>query len=155
MFVRFQASGKEYDSTVASVQLSMLHPKTEYLVCVVALTRWPHTLSSPRNGSEENDYFGRCTEVRTLDTDEDDYRVRGSDEDSFLTRRLGLMIGSCMGCIMFVILVIVLVLMKMKKQRKNAKNEQPLPPEYLSYRHFSLQGCEPLKMNTQQGTTRA
>ena len=150
--MRFQASSKEYDSTIASVELSMLHPHTGYLVCVVALTHW-HVPSSRSNGSflsEENDYFGRCTEVRTLDTGEDDHRMSRVKEDSFLTRRLGLMIGSCMGCVMFVILVIVLVLMKMKKQRKNAKNEQPLPPEYLSYRHFSLQGCEPLKLNAQR-----
>ena len=137
----------------------MLHPNTQYLVCVIGLTSW-RVSADPMNETsltDEDDRYSRCTEVRTLDTGEDNYSIRGSEEDSFLTRRLGLIIGSCMGCVMFVILVIILVLMKVKKQRKNAKNAQPLPPEYLSYRHFSLQGCDPLKIHAhaQRGTTLA
>lgn len=148
-----QANSKEFDSTITSVQLSTLFPSTRYLVCVFGLTRWTTQTHSNNASKLSDDYFGRCIEVRTLDTGEDDHRRRNPAENSFLTRRLGLIIGSCMGCVVFIILVIILILMKVKKQRKKSKNARPLPPEYLSYRHFSLQGCDPLKMYAQRGAT--
>ncbi|KAK0161423.1 hypothetical protein PV327_009894 [Microctonus hyperodae] len=46
------------------------------------------------------------------------------------------------------ILLAVLGYMKMKKQRAAMKREQPLvpnPPEYMSYRHFSLQSGDRLE----------
>lgn len=64
---------------------------------------------------------------------------------SILTRRLGLIVGSCMGFIVFVVLVSALGYLKLKKQRQAAKRDAaaaPLPHEYLSYRHFSIQSGE-------------
>ena len=94
-----------------------------------------------------NSAMSRCTEVRTLDApnsiigDGSAVGDRGSLA-SILTRRLGLIVGSCMGFVVFIVLISVLGYMKMKKQRAAVKREQPLapnPPEYMSYRHFSLQ----------------
>lgn len=82
-------------------------------------------------------------QVRTLEGEEgleNQDRGRGS----ILTRRLGLIVGSCMGFVVFIVLVSVLGYLKLKKQRECAKREQPGPAEYLSYRHFSLQTADPL-----------
>lgn len=94
-----------------------------------------------------NSPTSKCTEVRTLDLPHlmaagDGTMNEKSGLTSILTRRLGLIVGSCMGFVVFVVLILVLGYMKMKKQRAAMKREQPLPtnpPEYLSYRHFSLQ----------------
>ena len=61
---------------------------------------------------------------------------------SILTRRLGLIIGCCMGFVVFIVLVSILGYLKVKKQRAAVKREQPIPPEYISYRHFSIQSGE-------------
>lgn len=87
----------------------------------------------------------RCTEVRTLDgapsliTDENGLSSHGIIH-SILTRRLGLIVGCCMGIIVFIVLISVLGWLKLKKRRmENAKRQQMLgPPEYISYRHFSI-----------------
>lgn len=163
-----QVNSKLYDSKTRSVKLIELYPNTRYLICVIGLSNWQSnsvnksaaatssaTAASVANVDStelSNNHVSRCTEVRTLDAGED-YQVQSPQESSILTRRLGLIIGSCMGFVVFVILVIVLAYMKVKKQRENAKNEQPLPPEYLSYRHFSLHGCDPLSMHAQRTTT--
>lgn len=149
-----QANSKLYDSKTRSVKLNELFSNTRYLICVIGLSNW-HLLSASTNKSSVELSDGqstRCTEVRTLNAGEE-YQIGSPQESSILTRRLGLIIGSCMGCVVFVILVIILAYMKVKKQRKNAKNDHPLPPEYLSYRHFSLQGCDPLTMQAQHATT--
>lgn len=87
----------------------------------------------------------RCTEVKTLDTtahlmtDEHGLSSQGIFH-SILTRRLGLIVGCCLGIIVFIVLISVLGWLKVKKQRivENAKRQQPVPPEYISYRHFSI-----------------
>lgn len=91
----------------------------------------------------------RCTEVRTLDAPDAIISSDGSamgdvgSVSSFLTRRLGLIVGCCMGFIVFLLLVSVLGYLKVKKQREAVKREQqPIPPEYISYRHFSIQSGE-------------
>lgn len=88
--------------------------------------------------------ISRCTEVRTLDatpsliTDENGLSSHGIIH-SILTRRLGLIVGCCLGIIVFIVLISVLGYLKLKKQRiENAKRQQPIPPEYISYRHFSI-----------------
>lgn len=81
-------------------------------------------------------------QVRTLEGDIE--LERSGAAGSILTRRLGLIIGCAMGFVVFIILVSVLGYLKIKKQREVAnKRDQPLPQEYISYRHFSLQGVEP------------
>ncbi|XP_043289270.1 protein artichoke-like [Venturia canescens] len=147
-----------------SVRLSKLASDTRYLICVLGLGSWgtpmPESVNSwQMNGSHDDviessvppimidSPMSRCTEVRTLDAP-DTVIGEGSVGDrgglaSILTRRLGLIVGSCMGFVVFIVLVSVLGYMKMKKQRAAMKREQPLPPnppEYMSYRHFSLQG---------------
>lgn len=61
---------------------------------------------------------------------------------SILTRRLGLIIGCCMGFVVFIVLVLVLGYLKVHKQRRAVKRNQPALAEYLSYRHFSIQSGE-------------
>ena len=104
-------------------------------------------IESPAMPVMINSPMSRCTEVRTLESPssivgEGTIGDRGSLAN-ILTRRLGLIVGSCMGFVVFVVLISILGYMKMKKQRASVKREQPLasnPPEYMSYRHFSLQG---------------
>lgn len=91
----------------------------------------------------------KCEEVSTLGAPNSIHGGLGRlpesslDVQSILTRRLGLIIGCCLGVIVFIVLVTVLGYLKMKKQRAAVKRDQPaLPPEYMSYRHFSIQSGE-------------
>lgn len=96
--------------------------------------------------------MSRCTQVKTLDS-QNSIIGNGITGDhvslaSILTRRLGLIVGSCMGFIVFILLVTILGYMKMKKQRAAMKREQPLPanpPEFMTYRHYSLQSGDRLE----------
>lgn len=95
----------------------------------------------------------RCTEVRTLEatpsliTDENGLSSNGIIH-SILTRRLGLIVGCCLGIIVFIVLISVLGYLKLKKQRidnnskRQQQQQQQLPPEYISYRHFSIPNDE-------------
>nr|CAD7267220.1 unnamed protein product [Timema shepardi] len=138
--------GKLLERGSRSVKLGRLIPGTRYLICVVGLGNW----GSPRKNSSAEDVLSdspttRCTEVRTLEAPDSivsEGPGLGSSVGSLLTRRLGLIVGSCMGFIVFVVLVSVLGYMKLKKRRDAAKREQPIPPEYISYRHFSIQSGE-------------
>lgn len=115
----------------------------------------------------------RCTDVTTLDSTSahlipDESGLSGTGIiQSILTRRLGLIVGCCLGIIVFIVLISVLGWLKVKKQRHLAdpKRQQQIqmqqqqqqnfqlqmPPEYMSYRHFSiphdeanrLDGCPP------------
>lgn len=90
----------------------------------------------------------KCAEVSTLGVPDSIHGGLGILPDhslgvqSILTRRLGLIIGCCMGFVVFIVLVSVLGYLKVKKQRRAIKRDQPIPPEYLSYRHFSIQSGE-------------
>lgn len=132
---------KFLDKNTQNTLLENLKPETRYLVCVLGLGNWipPNSSYHPSGDSQSS----RCAEVKTLEGDMAYY----SDErhkSSILTRRLGLIIGSCLGCVVFIVLVSVLGYLKIKKQREDTKREQPLPPEYLSYRHFSLHTTDPI-----------
>ncbi|XP_065077398.1 protein artichoke [Ochlerotatus camptorhynchus] len=92
----------------------------------------------------------RCTEVRTLDAigpnplaEVDGMSSQGIIH-SILTRRLGLIVGCCLGIIVFIVLVSVLGYLKIKKQRLDAakRQQQPMAPEFISYRHFSIPNDE-------------
>lgn len=89
----------------------------------------------------------KCEEISTLGTAEVTHIGSISDQNyntpSILTRRLGLIIGCCMGFVVFIVLVSVLGYLKVKKQRAAVKRDvMPMPPEYISYRHFSIQSGE-------------
>ncbi|XP_057330247.1 protein artichoke-like [Microplitis mediator] len=166
--------GKLLDPKARSVQLSKLQPSTQYLICVLGLGNWmtplPEDLTSLQwNTTDDlldttttslahpvmvNSPMTRCTEVKTLDAPDSiltgDTTSERTGLTNILTRRLGLIVGSCMGFIVFIVLVSILGYMKMKKQRAAMKREQPLapnPPEYMSYRHFSLQSGDRLDNN--------
>lgn len=159
----FQVRGKLLDPKARSVRLTKLASDTRYLICVLGLGSWgtpiPEDIGSWQWNASHDDVIegsslpvmvnsptSRCTEVRTLDAP-DSIVGDGTVSDrgslaNILTRRLGLIVGSCMGFVVFVVLISVLGYMKMKKQRATIKRDQPLssnPPEYMSYRHFSLQ----------------
>uniref|UniRef100_A0A182FIM6 Uncharacterized protein n=2 Tax=Anopheles albimanus TaxID=7167 RepID=A0A182FIM6_ANOAL len=93
----------------------------------------------------------RCTEVRTLNAI--GLHVAGAEESgqpgesllhSILTRRLGLIVGCCLGIVVFIVLVSVLGWLKIKKRRLEAakRQQQPHQPEFISYRHFSIPNDE-------------
>lgn len=165
--------GKLLDRTSRSLKLSRLYPGTKYLICVLALGNWASARRRATAESRlaarrpiDNDTFSKqdgleafgdgvlpylidsstskCAEVSTLGAP--DLTIlpdHSMGVQSILTRRLGLIIGCCMGFIVFVILVSVLGYLKIKKQRRTIKREQPpAPPEYMSYRHFSIQSGE-------------
>lgn len=92
----------------------------------------------------KNSHISACTDVQTLDstpsliTDENGLSSNGFIH-SILTRRLGLIVGCCLGIIVFIVMISVLSYVKLKKQRiENAKRQAAMPPEYISYRHFSI-----------------
>ncbi|KOC70309.1 Chaoptin [Habropoda laboriosa] len=158
-----EVRGKLLDPKARSVKLTKLASDTRYLICVLGLGSWgtsiPEDIGSWQwNASSDdviegsarpamvNSLTSRCTEVRTLDAP-DSIVGDGTMSDrgglaNILTRRLGLIVGSCMGFVVFVVLISILGYMKMKKQRSTEKRDQPLssnPQAYMSYRHFSLQ----------------
>ncbi|KAF7407861.1 chaoptin-like isoform X1 [Vespula maculifrons] len=158
-----EVRGKLLDPKARSVKLTKLSSDTRYLICVLGLGSWgtpiPEDIGAWQWNSSHDDLIegstlpvmsdsptSRCTEVRTLDAP-DSIVGDGTMNDrgglaSILTRRLGLIVGSCMGFVVFIVLISVLGYMKMKKQRAAIKRDQPIasnPPEYMSYRHFSLQ----------------
>lgn len=100
----------------------------------------------------KNSRFSTCTDVQTLDstpsviTDENGLATNGFIH-SILTRRLGLIVGCCLGIIVFIVMISVLSYVKLKKQRiENAKRQANMPPDYMSYRHFSIPNEELLRM---------
>uniref|UniRef100_A0A1A9WPL0 Fibronectin type-III domain-containing protein n=1 Tax=Glossina brevipalpis TaxID=37001 RepID=A0A1A9WPL0_9MUSC len=102
----------------------------------------------------KNSRFSTCTDVQTLDstpsliTDENGLASNGFIH-SILTRRLGLIVGCCLGIIVFIVMISVLSYVKLKKQRiENAKRQATMPPDYMSYRHFSIPNEELLRSGT-------
>lgn len=139
----FQIVNKFLDKDAQTVRLEDLTPETRYLVCVLGLGNGMVPNGSRHLLTGGDTQSSRCAEVKTLEGEVayyPDERLGGS----LLTRRLGLIIGCCLGCVVFVVLVTVLGYLKIKKQREDTKREQPLPPEYLSYRHFSLHATDPM-----------
>ncbi|XP_033214501.1 protein artichoke-like [Belonocnema kinseyi] len=161
-----EVRGKMLDPSARSVKLSKLSSNTRYLICVLGLGNWlPEGGKSnaiEQSNESREDFFettaiskmvdsltSRCSDVTTLEAPD---AVASSDEsslsdtdtvNSILTRRLGLIVGCCMGFVVFVLLISVLGYLKVKKQRETVKrNLQPIPPEYISYRHFSIQSGE-------------
>lgn len=93
-----------------------------------------------------NNVTSKCQEVFTLDVEPslmmDEHGMAGGTSfiHSLLTRRLGLIVGCCLGIIVFIVLISVLGWLKIKKQRvlEETKRMQPMPPDFISYRHFSI-----------------
>lgn len=133
-FCIFQVNGKVLEPSATSVKLIRLSPETKYRICILAL---------PVVETANLTYTANfCTQVSTLDGS------RQVDEDnifkgSILTRRLGLIVGSVLGCIVFVILISILGFLKLKKQKQEAKrnseNIQTInTTDYLNYQQFHI-----------------
>ncbi|XP_070170621.1 protein artichoke [Polyergus mexicanus] len=161
-----EVRAKILEPSARSVKVSKLSSNTRYLICVFSLGNWMTSrtedspiehlnftqieiLASTPSPQMKDSTTSRCTEVRTLDAPDAIISSDGSamgdvgSVSSFLTRRLGLIVGCCMGFVVFLLLVSVLGYLKVKKQREAVKREQqPIPPEYISYRHFSIQSGE-------------
>ncbi|XP_066246926.1 protein artichoke-like [Euwallacea similis] len=165
-----EVKGKTMDKSSRSLKLTDLYPGTKYHICVQALGNWRSTRRrataesslSLRKSSRENGFFvfeedilpfledsstNKCAEVSTLwalnMTTLQDHSI---GTQSILTRRLGLIIGCCLGFVVFILLVSILGYLKVKKQRRALKREQPtVPQDYMSYRHFSIQSGELLE----------
>ncbi|XP_039299704.1 uncharacterized protein LOC120355410, partial [Nilaparvata lugens] len=116
------------DRGARSVKLVRLSPATRYLICVLGLGSWAdrmqhvdthahnHTHDTHQLTALADSQTSRCTEVKTLEGDSEESAGRGGG--SILTRRLGLIVGSAMGFVVFVVLVSVLGYLKIKKQRQ-------------------------------------
>lgn len=167
LYLQVLSVSKRLNHLAHSAKLIKLSSSTRYRICVLGLGNWISSSSKLYDGNifvnEFNQVDGntaltdglmkllmdtsvsRCTEVNTLDTtpslitDENGLSSHGIIH-SLLTRRLGLIVGCCMGIIVFIVLISVLGYLKLKKRRmENAKRQQlPMPPEYISYRHFSI-----------------
>lgn len=122
------------------MKLTNLTPETLYKICVMALGDLT-VQNVPGNESSTM----KCEEEQTIADTRTVYVGSVSQEGirSVLTRRLGLIVGCCLGFVVFIVLVTVLGYLKVKKQRAALKREQPVPPEYISYRHFSIQSGDP------------
>ncbi|XP_046592857.1 protein artichoke isoform X1 [Neodiprion lecontei] len=160
-----EVRGKVLEPSARSVKLPKLFSNTRYRICVFGLGNWGD-LEEQRNmigqfNASHGDIFemmmlpemidsrtSRCTEVKTLEAVETEITSIGSVGEvegvtSILTRRLGLIVGCCMGFIVFIVLVSVLGYLKVKKQREAVKrDQQAIPSECISYRHFSIQSGE-------------
>ncbi|XP_048516674.1 uncharacterized protein LOC125502495 [Dendroctonus ponderosae] len=133
-----EVRGKILSQSTRSLKLTSLYPGTKYRICVLALGNWA-TLQSKatsrlimRKASQENstiDEFDamhngilaflvdtattRCTEVLTLGApDLSVLQDHSMGVQSLLTRRLGLIVGCCLGFVVFVFLVSILGYLK-------------------------------------------
>lgn len=99
----------------------------------------------------------KCTAVSTIE-------MYGSAIDSpfsntymgiadILTRRLSLVVGCCMGFIVFVVLVSGLGYIKSKKRTVLTKPESQEVPQYISYDHFPVQSMENIQSSNAEITT--
>ncbi|XP_012157480.1 uncharacterized protein LOC101458689 [Ceratitis capitata] len=107
----------------------------------------------------KNSHITTCTDVQTLDSTpslvaDENGLASNSFLHSILTRRLGLIVGCCLGIIVFIVMISVLSYVKLKKQRiENAKRQAAMPPEYISYRHFSIPNEELVRASVAGGVT--
>lgn len=105
-------------------------------------------LSAERNSLEtllRNNVTSKCDEVVTPNAElglimEERGLAVSSYIQSLLTRRLGLIIGCCLGIIVFIVLIVVLGWLKVKKKRllEETKRLDPHPPEFISYQPYCI-----------------
>jgi hypothetical protein len=86
----------------------------------------------------------RCTQVRTLyalsSIMEMDSLSSNGFFHSLVTRRLGLIVGCCLGIFVFIVLITVLGWLKVKKRRIEQAKRQQMPQDFMtmSYRSYSM-----------------
>lgn len=167
-----QIRGKVLNATARSTRLNHLTPGSRYTVCVIALGNFGTLASpsssvpdarialSPENSSTNvygdeqiyshlrpymNDSINsKCTSVSTIFGAPIDSPFSNTYMDiaDILTRRLSLVVGCCIGFIVFVVLVSALGYIKTKKRQVIAKAEVQQAPQYISYDNFNTPGVD-------------
>lgn len=88
----------------------------------------------------------KCTSVRTIEifgaAIDSPFSNTYMDIADILTRRLSLVVGCCIGFIVFVVLVSALGYIKTKKRQIIVKAEVQQAPQYISYDNFNTPGVE-------------
>lgn len=150
-----------------SARLIALASNTLYLICVLGVGNWL-TYQNDLNNSESagsnliasltnshNEIYpeaikglltesmtSRCTQVRTLyalsSIMEMDSLSSNGFFHSLVTRRLGLIVGCCLGIFVFIILISVLGWLKIKKRRIEQAKRQQMPQDFTSYRSYAV-----------------
>lgn len=150
-----------------SARLISLASNTLYLICVLGVGNWL-TYQNDFNNSDSatnsliasmanahNEIYpeairgllaesmtSRCTQVRTFYTLSSTMEMDSLSSNGFfhslVTRRLGLIVGCCLGILVFIVLVVILGWMKIKKRRIEQAKRQTMPQEFLSYRSYSI-----------------
>ncbi|CAK1546169.1 unnamed protein product [Leptosia nina] len=163
--------GKILNATARMTRLSHLTPGAKYKICVIAMGNFgvsggssvpdariapsSENISAQLYGDEllfnhlrgymNDSQTGKCTTVTTIE-------IFGTSLDSpfsntymgiadILTRRLSLVVGCCIGFIVFIVLVSAFGYVKTKKRPVIAKAEQPTP-QYISYDNFPVPNIE-------------
>lgn len=150
-----------------SARLIALASNTLYLICVLGVGNWltyqndlnnsesvgSHLIASLTNAHNEiypeaikglltESMTSRCTQVRTLyalsSIMEMDSLSSNGFFHSLVTRRLGLIVGCCLGIFVFIILISVLGWLKIKKRRIEQAKRQQMPQDFTSYRSYSV-----------------
>ncbi|CAG4916143.1 unnamed protein product [Colias eurytheme] len=164
--------GKILNTTARMTRLNHLTPGARYTICVIATGNFGASAGSSlpdariATSSENNSaqLYGdehlfnhlrgymndsqtsKCTSVNTIE-------IFGTSLDSpfsntymgiadILTRRLSLVVGCCIGFIVFIVLVSALGYMKTKKRPVATKTEIQQAPQYISYDNFPVPNIE-------------
>lgn len=154
-----------------SARLIALASNTLYLICVLGVGNWltyqndfnstnsvgNNLITSMANAHNEiyqeshkglltESMTSKCTQVRTLyalsSIMEMDSLSSNGFFHSLVTRRLGLIVGCCLGIFVFIVLIAVLGWLKIKKRRIEQAKRQQMPQEFLSYRSYSISADE-------------
>lgn len=152
-----------------SARLIALASNTLYLICVLGVGNWltyqndlnnsdstgSNLIASLTNAHNEvypeaikglltESMTSRCTQVRTLYALSSIMEMDSLSSNGFLhslvTRRLGLIVGCCLGILVFIVLVSVLGWLKIKKRRIEQAKRQQMPQDFMtmSYRSYSI-----------------
>lgn len=152
-----------------SARLIALASNTLYMICVLGVGNWltyqndfnnsestgNHLITSLNNAHNEiypeamrglltESMTSRCTQVRTLyalsSIMEMDSLSSAGFFHSLVTRRLGLIVGCCLGIFVFIVLIAVLGWLKVKKRRIEQAKRQQMPQDFMSmsYRSYSM-----------------
>lgn len=150
-----------------SARLIALASNTLYLICVLGAGSWLTYQNDLNNSNSAGSSFmtnlanannevypeaikslltesmtSKCTQVRTLYTLSSIMEMDSLSSNGFfhslVTRRLGLIVGCCLGILVFIVLIAVLGWLKIKKRRIEQAKRQQMPQEFLSYRSYTV-----------------
>lgn len=165
------------NATARITRLNHLTPGAKYTICVIATGNFgvsagssvPDARIAPSSENTSVQLYGdellfnhlrgymndsqtsKCTTVTTIE-------IFGTSLDGpfsntymgiadILTRRLSLVVGCCIGFIVFIVFVSVLGYMKTKKRPVIAKVEVQQTPQYISYDNFPVPNIEAQTMD--------